>query len=313
MIPDDFLQQELEQIPLPELLEIIQDDEQVLSPQSLYALSDLMPSELRSFQEVWTNISAPRRRAILEDLEYLTESNNLLSYEAVFRYTLSDPDAQVRFYALRAIEVFDTHDLIPVFLKILDEDDNEDVRAVAAAVLGKYIYQGELDEIDQTTQALIEQRLLAVIAEEEPLRVQYSALEALGYSPLNEVKVCITEAYQSGSDEWLTSALFAMGRSLDNHWDKMVISKLYHQNPKVRTEAIRAAGELNIEDALPAVLEMLDDIPIVRQAAIWAASQIDGEGAEAALNALLDEPLTDTEFDIIERALQNLDFLDGGL
>lgn len=296
-----------EQITFPELLEALQDQERVLEPLYLYALSDLRPNELRALQEIWLNVPTRRRQALLEDLEHLTETNNLLSYEAVFRFVIFDPDPQVRFHALQALEVFDTDDLVPDFLELLDEDDSTDVRAVAAAVLGKYIYRGELDKLDKKTQRRIEQKLLAIVAGDEPLRVQCRALEALGYSPRDEVHECIAEAYQSGDEDWMASALFAMGRSLDNCWDEIILSNLYHQNPQVRAEAMRASGELGLEDALPAILEMLDDVPDVRQAAIWSASQIDGEGVETALSALLDEPLTDDEADLIERALQNLD------
>jgi len=310
MMKDD-LPREPDNISFPELLEVIQDQEHILEPRYLYHLSDLTLNELQTLQNIWPELPISRRQTLMEDLEHLTETNNLLSYEAVFRFALSDPDAQVRFHALRAIEVFDTDNLIPDFLELLDEDDSVDVRAVAAAVLGKYIYRGELDELDQKTKVCIEEKLLAVVAGgEENQRVQRRALEALGYSPRDEVQECIAEVYQSGDEEWMASALFAMGRSLDYRWEEIILSNLHHQNPKVRAEAIRASGELTLEDAIPAILEMLDDVPVVRQAAIWASSQIGGEGVGEALNILLNEPLTDDEADLIERAFQNIAYIE---
>lgn len=310
MINDDFPQVP-ETIPFGEVLEAIQNGEQILAPRYLYALSDLMPEEMTEFEEAWANLSTPRRQALLEDLELLTETNTLLSYETIFRFVLSDPDSQVRFHALRALEVFDTDDLISDFLGLLDEDDSVDVRAVAAAVLGKYIYRGELDELDNETQRGIEQKLLDVVDGDDHLRVKCRALEALGYSPLEEVCECISEAFRSKDEDWMASALFAMGRSLDHRWDTAILSNLYHPAPQVRAEAIRASGELELADALPAVLEMLEDVPDVRQAAIWSAAQIGGEEVELALQALLDQPLTDDEAALIQRSLQNLDFLGG--
>ncbi|MBS1249785.1 MAG: hypothetical protein MAG431_01369 [Chloroflexi bacterium] len=310
MMKDEFLQ-EPEQISFSALLEAIQDEDHILAPRYLYALSDLMPEEVQALREIWPDLSTRRRQTLLEDLENLTETNYLLSYEAVFRFVMSDKNSQVRFHALRALEVFDTDDLVPDFLEILDEDDSADVRAVAAAVLGKYIYRGEIDELDQETQRRIERSLLDVVVGDDPRRVKCAALEALGYSPLDEVHERISEAYQREDEQWMASALFAMGRSLDHCWDEILLSNLYHQNPQVRAEAIRASGELNLEDALTAILEMLDDVPVVRRAAIWSASQIGGEAVEPALKALLDQPLTDDEAALIERSLQNLNFLEG--
>ncbi len=302
----DNIEQELAHIPFQELLEALQDDEHVLLPHYLYRLSDLPPDELDALQKIWGQVSIHRRQTLLEDLEHLTETNNLLSFEAIFCFALHDKDALVRFYALRAIEAFDTNYLVPQFLELLTEDKNIDVRAVTASILGKYIYRGELDKLDKKTQRKIEQKLLAIIESGEKQRVRRCALEALGYSPLPEVAEHITKAYQSEDEEWVASALFAMGRSLDNCWDEKIISNIHHQNPKVRAEAIRAAGELGLEDTVSDILRMLDDVPQVREAAIWALSQIGGEGVEEALSKLLDEPLTDEEFALIEEAIQRL-------
>lgn len=299
-------------IPFPEILEALKNEDHVLKPHYLNRLSDLTLNELSSLKKSWYKIPVPRRQTLLEDLEHLTETNILLSFEAIFRFAIHDEDAQVRFYALRAIEAFDTDHLVPKFLELLTEDESVDVRAVAAAVLGKYIYRGELDKLDKETQRNIEQQLLAIMKSDEKRRVRRRALESLGYSPLPEVYEHISEAYQIGDEKWMASALFSMGRSLDHCWDEQVLSKIHHQNPAVRTEAIRAVGELTLEDACPDLLNMLDDVPQVRQAAILTLSQIGGEGVEEALNNLLEEPLTDEEFTLIKEAIERVSFTSSG-
>lgn len=300
-----------QEIPFDEVLDALVDEDQVLHPRYLYRLSDLTPEELSRIREVWPEISDRRRRALLEDLETLTESNTLLSFEALFRFAMADQDPQVRFYAIRAIEVFDTDDLIEQFLEVLEGDENADVRAVAASVLGKYVYRGEIDEISDQRQAEIEERLLAVLTSEEPPRVRRRALEAISYSPREEVHEQIQIAYQKESADWQASALFAMGRSFDHRYDEMVASKILHTSPKVRAEAVRASGELYVEDAVPDILELLDDVPQVRKAAIWALSQIGGEGVVEAIVAMKDETLTEEEELLIDRALDNLAFTEG--
>lgn len=300
-------------ISFQEVLEALQDEERVLAPRYLYRFSDLAPRELQDLKSIWEDISTRRRRALLEDLEQLTYANTLLSFELVFRFAIHDQDARVRFCALRSIEVFDTDDLVPTFLEILKQDESVDVRALAASVLGKYVYRGEVDELEKEVQKDIENTLLEVLNSGEHNRVRRHALEALGFSPREEVYEWIAEAYQRDEAPWVASALFAMGRSYDHVWDEHVLSKLYHPSPAVRAEAVRASGELGLEEAVPAMLEMLDDVTQVREAAIWSLSQVGGEGIEEAFIDLLQEPLVQAEKDLIERALENLSFTMGGI
>jgi hypothetical protein len=124
------------EIPFEEVISALLDDQQVLDPRYLYPLSDLSGSELRKLWDIWGEIDINRRRGLMEDLERLTETNTLLSFENIFRRALKDKDDQVRFFAARAIEAFDTDDLIPDFLEILEEDQSTDVRAVNLIVFG---------------------------------------------------------------------------------------------------------------------------------------------------------------------------------
>lgn len=300
-----------DKIPFQEVLDALLDEEHILDPHYLYRLSDLGPEELKQLKEIWSSISKQRRRSLLEDLEELTETNTLLSFEMLFRFAVHDQDPQVRFYAIRAIEVFDTDDLIHTFLQLLEEDESVDVRAVTASVLGKYVYRGEIDEISKEEQRQIEEKLLAVLNSDEPSRVRRRALEAVSYSPRPEVHEHINAAYERESDAWLASALFAMGRSFDHRYGEKVCSKILHPSPKVRAEAVRASGELYLEEAVPDILELLDDVSQVRRAAIWALSQIGGEGVAEAIQASKREALSEEEEALIERALDNLAFTEG--
>jgi HEAT repeat protein len=302
-----------EDIPFDDVLEALLDDEQILDPRYLYALSDIAGEDFRRLKEIWKEIDVVRRRGLIEDLEQLTESNTLLSFEKVFRHAIKDEDQQVRFYAVRAIEVFDTDDLVSTFLEILEGDASEDVRAVTASVLGKYIYRGELDKISKEKQQRIENALLEVINSDQPVRVRRRALEAMGYSPRAEAHREIKKAYHSGEEAWIASALFAMGRSYDHQYDEMVLNHLQHTAPEIRKEAVRACGELYLNEAVPIMLDLLDDIAEVRKAAIWSLSQIGGEEAGPAINRLLEENLTKEETELINQALERLSFFENGI
>ncbi|MFQ5616910.1 MAG: HEAT repeat domain-containing protein, partial [Anaerolineales bacterium] len=170
-------------------------------------------------------------------------------------------------------------------------------------------YLGECDEIPQQTLKTIEDRLLQTVRGNDHPLVRRRALEALGFSGRAEVPVLIEDAFTSEDDEWVASALLAMGRSIDKRWGGDVLEVLNSSSPLVRMEAARAAGELEIEKAVSFLFVLLDDADSgVRGAAIWSLSQIGGEGVTGALEEMLENTGDSGEAALLETALDNLVF-----
>lgn len=303
----------LDELPFDEVLTALLDEDSILDPLYLYRLSDISQENLSDLARIWGEILVERRRALIEDMEQLIGDNSLLSFEGIFRLALKDEDDQVRFFTTRAIEIFDTDDLIPYFLTVLDQDESVDVRAVTTSILGKYIYRGELDKISSKLKKKIENKLLTILDSEEPEEIRRRSLEAISYSSRDEVKEYILQAYASDLEEWVASAIFAMGRSSDPDYGDMICDRLDHTSPHVRLEAVRACGELTLEEALPIILDLLDDLPDIREAAIFTLSQIGGEDAGSALQGLLNDKVSDDEADLIQGALERLDLLEDGV
>jgi HEAT repeat protein len=183
------------------------------------------------------------------------------------------------------------------------------VRAAATSALGRFVYLGEVEDIPEEDLHQIEDALIAVVQGSDDLLVRRHALESLGYSSRQEVPALIDQAFRSADKNWIASALFAMGRSANEEWAPQVLSMLDHTFPAVRAEAVRAAGELEINDAVQPLLDLLDDSDeAVRTAAIWSLSQIGGEGVRDILEQLQEETEDEEEADFIESALDNLTF-----
>jgi HEAT repeat protein len=103
-----------------------------------------------------------------------------------------------------------------------------------------------------------------------------------------------------------------MGRSYNSIWEDKVIAKLDDEDAAVRAEAAGAAGELSLHRSTPRLLELLEDEDDdVRAAAIWSLSEIGGEGVRDALEELLEETEDEAEADLLEDALDNLEFVEG--
>lgn len=274
-------------IPFRQMLDALLNEEIPLNPRYLYRLSDLNPAELAELKVAWANVSVWRRQALMEDLEVLGENDYLLSYEAIGRLALRDEDPQVRTTAIRLLWDYEDQDLGRIYLELLEVDSDVKVRAAAASALGKYVYLGEVEELPEELDHEIAEQLLRTTQGQDEILVRRRALESLGYSSRDEVPKLIQEAYDSGQRDWIASSLYAMGRSANEVWSEQVLSKINSPYPAVRTEAARAAGELELTDATPSLLELLDDDNVdVRSAAIWSLSQIGGPGVRTILEEM---------------------------
>lgn len=299
-------------ISFQELLAALMDDQKPLHPRYLYRLSDLEAAELDMFTETWPHLPLWRRQALLEDLEELGSADDLLSFESIGRQAIKDDDPHVRTLAVRMLWEFENQDLIPVFLNLLAEDPAVDVRAAAATALGQFVYMGETDELAAEKMNTLVEHLLQATAEDQADLVRRKALESLGFSSRPEIPALIEQAFSTQDKEWMASALLAMGRSMDQRWESTVLSMLQDRRPSLRAEAARAAGEMEITQAVPALIDLTrDSEDEVRLAAIWSLSQIGGEPARRTLEDLMLSAADDDEADFLETALDNLAFTDG--
>jgi HEAT repeat protein len=297
------------EIPFQQLLNALLDVDAPFNPRYLYRLSDLDGVELAQFKQTWPKIPDWRRQALMEDLETLGEDDLLLSFEAVCKIAIHDHEPKVRLPAVRALWEYEQPDLIPDLLVILNEDSQPEVRAAAATALGRYVYLGELEEISPEKLKMVEDQLLEAANSAPSTLVRRKALEALGYSSREEVDALIETAYATGNKEWIASALFAMGRSANEMWEPKVLEMLENNLPTIRLEAARAAGELEIHQALSPLIDLLEDPdPGVQDAAVWSLSQIGGEGVREILEQRYEETEDDDEAEYLTEALDNLAF-----
>ena len=258
----------------------------------------------------WPKISKKKKHSLLEDLEELAEADTLTNFDELARPLLKDSDPQVRTRAISLLWENEDAKLVPIFLKILQEDEDSDVRAAAANALGLFVYLGELEKIPAELHHRIEDELLKAATSAKETLVRRRALESLGYSGREEVIPLVEAAYHDKNPDWVVSSLFAMGRSSDARWKKQVLSKLHAPDEDIRSEAIHAAGELELASARPVLVDMLEDEEDLelRHELIWALSKIGGEGVRARLEELLDAETDDEEADFIEEAMDNLTF-----
>jgi HEAT repeat protein len=298
-----------QRIPFNQFIAQLQDADHPLAPNYFYLLSDLEPDETQALAEIWTQIPLWRRQSIMEDVEVLSANDMLLSFVDFSTLALQDENAGIRRQAVRSLWEYDEDKLAPVFMRMVQSDPDVEVRAAATSALGRYIYNGEIEELSPILLNQIEELLLQIIRGGDAPNVRRAALEALGFSSREEVPALIKSAYASKDKSWVASALFAMGRSCDEAWTQQVLAMLSHPSPQVRVEAVRAAGELEIKKATRSLIELLDDPDDdTRLACIWSLSQLGGEGVRQILEDLIEETEDEDSLEFLETALDNLDF-----
>jgi HEAT repeat protein len=297
------------EIPFQQVIDALLDIEKPLSSIFLYRFSDLNSDELTQLAAAWPKIPDWRRQALMEDIEELGDSNTILSFESLARFAMTDRVPEVRLPAVRTLWEYDDLRLAQTFLELIDSDPSPAVRAAAAGGLGYFIYLGEVEEAPKKLQQKIEERLFAVMNSDEKDEVKRNALEALAFSDRKEVRGLIETAFISTDKEWVGSSIFAMGRSANNIWKPQVLEMLDSQFPILRAEAARAAGELELGEAVNRLVELIDDPDDdTRRASIWSLSQLGGDGIRQVLEKTLEDSDNEEDRNHIENALDNLTF-----
>jgi HEAT repeat protein len=292
------------------VVEALLDLNQPFPPRLLRNFSDLSHKDQRTLSQLWLDIEHRRKLSLFEDLEAIAETDTLVNFDEFAKFGITDPDPAVRVMSIRLLWECEEAGLIPVFTELMQSDPAEDVRAAAASALGKFVYLGELDSIPDNLKISLVQNLLDVVKGEDLPLVRRNALESLGYSSNTKVPGLINTALDSGDSQWMISALFAIGRSADEQWAETVLKYLDRSENEIKFEAVRAAGELELDEARDMLLELLveteDDLEL-RYAVIWSLSQIGGEGIKESFDELLKKSEDEEEIVWLERALENLD------
>lgn len=297
-----------------EVLAALQDHGKLFPAKYFPSFSDLSPEEINALSPVWSVVKEERKVSLLSDLENLAEADTLTNFDSIARFALSDPSGDVRVLAIRLLWECDSRDLIDRFIDMMRSDPDVQVKAAAASALGSFVYEGELEELPAKTLDRIVDVLLDTYQTTPDNLVKRHALESLGFSSRDSVEKLIREMYRSVKVEEISSALFAMGRSADNRYDKNVIAHIHNPSTLIQLEAVRAAGELDIKSVREDLLDLLDDSGLdeeVLYAVIWSLSQIGGPGVKDKFEEIMDSEIDDDLADFLENAMDNLAFNDG--
>ena len=280
----------------------------------LKQFSGLLAEDIQRLTAAWGNLPVEVRRETVQAWTALTIEDFEMDFSAALRIAMHDEDADVRAAAISGLDEDEDVRLIPQLSEILENDTAAAVRAAAARTLAHFVLMGELDKILPRSFEIACTALQKAHSDlDEDLDVRQGALEALAYTSLYGAPEMIEAAYAHPEEKMRISAVLAMGRSADKRWAKIAHRELFSPLPAMRYEATRACGELALSEAVPALIELVEDVNAdIQQMALWALGQIGGKQAERTLEHYLDSDNLALR-QAAHNALEELEFFHGDL
>ncbi len=284
-----------------------------LDERLIEGLSDASRSQARWFGAQLCRCSSAWRRDLIQRMVSMAERRFEIDFGTLFRVCLEDEDPEVRRLSIEGLWEDMRPDLARRLVTRLAEDTDVRVRTAAASALGRFVFMAECDELDAELAARIRQTLENVIMEGGDVDLTRRAIESVAYINDANIRAMIEDAYEHESLRMRESAVFAMGRSADTYWSDTILHELRAASPAMRYEAVRAAGEMMLRNAVSLVIDLVDDSDAeVRAMAVWALGQIGGKQARTVIERLVksdDEAMAVAA----EEALSELEFATGGL
>lgn len=185
----------------------------------------------------------------------------------LLRSLMDDADAEVRAEAITCLWDDPDPRWIDLLMRKASDDPHAEVRAHAISALGRYVYEGQLAELEdwetlgleisrQDYTRVVEFLFRIAQDSDEATGARRYAIEALAFRGDDEgVFKLIDWAYRQKDRRLKVSAIFAMARHGDLRWTSYILAEMHSHDPQIQYEAVRAAGELGLYEATPTLID----------------------------------------------------------
>ena len=237
----------------------------------------------------WPTDAGRMFRKILID-QRADESDRLVAAELAGDFTVIDDD------------LADT--LLTV---VRSADEPGQLRAKAAISLGPVLEQAETDGFEDPDDVPITERTFRNIQDSlekiyldnsTPKEVRRRILEASVRAPEAWHQDAIKDAYSSGDKEWMLTAVFSM--CWVRGFDDQILVALKSADPEIQYEAVKAAGNWELDAAWSHIVELVNDAHTPRPLLLAAISAVGSIRPAEAGNILVE--LADSEDEEIAEA-----------
>ncbi len=271
-----------------EVLNTLINHSQPFDASTIYGLSGLTRSVLAELEQHWPKVPVEHRRKLIQHLNLVSEANFEMDFREINYMALADSDGEVRRHAIEGLWEDESPALLRKLVAIARDDAMVDVRAAAIVELGRFILLGEYEEINEQDARLAQDTVLNIFHADEDDELRRRSLEAIANCSREGIGQMIEQTYAHDDLKMRMSAIFAMGRTCDSAWAPTILQELTSSSAELRYEAARAAGHLELKEAVPLLARLIEetDDREVLEIAIWALGEIGGEEARKLLNSI---------------------------
>jgi hypothetical protein len=270
------------------------------------------------------------KKAKLELLEKIHngEDRFFIDYSDILIEMVSDPDDKIRQKAVECLWDYPSPKFLDILIDKAEHDLIASVATTAITMLGRYIFEGSIDEFtlefeggipaDEITEKdFLRTRDFLMQLHQNPeksLDERRYALESLSFLDDPDIQDLIEAAYHSQAKLMKISAIFSMGRNGLIRWSDIILKELKNPDQDIQLASIRAAGECYLEEAGKELLRLTysDDKDIFYEA-VWSLGQTGWEGAFERLEELCSYSRNAEIQDLAEKALEEWFILHEGL
>lgn len=252
-----------------------------LLPSELPVLSDLDREQVKALEAAWPGIPDDTRVRVITEAVRLSDESVEVEFSRFAGVAIADPLAEVRGAAVEALRESTHRTTARLLTSVLRDDDDEEVAADAADILGEFVMRLEMGHFPEREGEAVVNGLRAAAA--DPARapvVRASSLESLAPRSAPWIEGLVLEAYYGDDETVRLAAVRAMGLSAREDWLEYVLEQFDAGDPEFRREAVIAAGEIASEEAIDRLADLFVDAEEeVARAAVEAAGEIGGEVA----------------------------------
>lgn len=303
---------------LPEFLHKIDEeteDSDSIPYETLSELSGIGKSEAQELTEYLSFWNPEQIRELHARLTSLVESDLQVEFDCIFLEGLNSDDDVTRSLCVTGLSESTHPSLLLQLVRMLRDDDSEDVRIASALGLSRMAMLAHEDKLPPRQSTELQVALIEAFNDElESVDVRRRSLEALAVFQGEEIEAYIEIGYEESEEEeeesaieMRQSAIHAMGRNSAPRWTEIIIEELDNIDAACRYEAAIALGQIGNEEHLGHLLELMDDDDIeVQTAAVRSIGFIGGTQAQRTLRNLL----TSTEPAVVEAARESLQYVE---
>ena len=269
--------------------------------------SDLDRAKVTVLRRAWRGLALDTRRQVVTLMNELGEENIEYNFSRALKIALRDDDPAIRTQAIGGLWEDDSEDILAYLIEEGVTDSDRIVREEAARAIGRFAQLLAEEELSPRWFTPLRAKLLELVRGQDSIEVRRRALEALAvYSDDPDVTTEIRRAYESDDEPLRESALYAMGRNLDERWLDTILKEMASDEAGLRYEATRASGEFGDRRAVPQLIELLgDDDREVQLAAVASLGRIGGDASIRILKRLAsakDEIVRDAAEEALDEA-----------